>query len=843
MQLTTEDGGELPLELPLSFRRLSRRLVTQIAILRTREAVMSHITLRVLRFTFHTLFLLTLFASPLAALADGIIIIEPPICLPEHPCPCPLEGPLPCPTPFPVGDQLEIKYHRVTVTIENQIAVTKVDQLFHNPNDWQAEGVYIFPIPKNALVNDFAMWVDGQKMEAEVLDADEARKIYDEIVMKRRDPALLEYVGQGAVQASIFPIPPDGDRRVQLEYSQVLTADNGLIHYVYPLNTEKFSARPLESVSVSVRVKSSEAVRAVYSPSHKIGIDRPDDFNFTASYEDSEVTPDQDFELYYTVSPSDIGLNLITYRDPADGDGFFVLLAAPGVEAASEVIAKDVILVLDQSGSMDGSKIAQAKEALKYVLDHLNPEDRFNIVAFSTGSQQFARSLQPASRAGAAADWVSGLRAEGGTNIELALLEALASTDRERPTILIFLTDGLPTEGVTDSNQILRDVNNAAPNNVRLFTFGVGDDVDTILLDSLAEDNHGASAYVRPGEAIDEKVSAFYGKVNAPVLADLKLDFGNVLVSDVYPDPLPDLFAGSQLVVVGRYRDGGETAITLKGTVNDEGRAFEYSGQTFRDSGGNDFLPRLWATRKIGYLLNQIRLKGENAEWVQTIVNLSVRYGIVTPYTSYLITENENILTDAGRDAVAQSESLRLQAAPAEASGAGAVGASQDQFALQNAEAVAAPSAEYDQAVKITGARTFVNLNGVWTDTQFDPSAMGTTPVQFASDDYFALIAARPDLGSAFALGERVIVVNEGVAYEVVAGDAAPISIPETATPEPKPTAVAAVPTAVASVLKPPVVESHPPESNGNTWLWVASVVAVTGLTVAVSVAVWLRKK
>ncbi len=449
------------------------------------------------------------------------------------------------------------------------------------------------------------------------------------------------------------------------------------------------------------------------------------------------------------------------------------------------MIAKDVILVLDQSGSMDGSKIEQARAALTYVLEHLNDDDRFNIIAFSTGSQQFANGLQPASRAGAAADWVGGIRAEGGTNIERALLEAMDMTDRERPTILIFLTDGLPTEGVTDSNQILRDVNNAAPGNVRLFTFGVGDDVDTILLDSLADDNHGASAYVRPGERLDEAVSAFYAKVQAPVLADLNIDFGNILVSDLYPDPLPDLFAGSQLVLVGRYRDVGNTAITLKGTVNGEPRAFEYGDQRFRESGGDDFIPRLWATRKIGYLLNQIRLKGENEEWVKAIVNLSVRYGIVTPYTSYLITEDD-ILSTEGRERVVTDAFEALQLAPpAAASGGGAVTASQDQAALEAAEAAAAPAEEYAQAVKIVGTRTFINIDGVWTDTQFDPSAMTATPVQFAGDDYFALVAARPELGAAFALGERVIVVSEGVAYEVTAGDAPPISIPETATPEP----------------------------------------------------------
>jgi Ca-activated chloride channel family protein len=729
----------------------------------------------------------------------------------------------------------------VTVTIDNQIATTQVDQLFYNPNSWQAEGTYIFPIPKDASVSDFAMWVDGKKIDAKILDAEEAKQIYTDIVQRLRDPALLEYIGQGAVQASVFPIPPDGERRIQLEYSQVLAADNGLIHYIYPLNTEKFSARPLDSVSITVNVKSNGAVRAVYSPTHKIALDRQNSFNFTASYEENDVTPDQNFELFYSVSPEDIGLNLITYRDPSEGDGFFVLLAAPGIDTDQEVIAKDVILVLDQSGSMDGSKIVQAKSALTYVLEHLNPEDRFNIIAFSTGTQQYARELQPASRASDAADWVSGLVAEGGTNIERALLEAMDTADQERPTILIFLTDGLPTEGVTDSPQILNDVNNAAPSNVRLFSFGVGDDVDTILLDSLSDENHGASAYVRPGENIEETVSAFYNKVQAPVLADLHLDFGDINVSEMYPEPLPDLFAGSQLVVIGRYRVGGTGAITLRGQVNGDARQFVYADQTFRNSGGDDFIPRLWATRKIGYLLNQIRLKGENEEWVKAIVNLSVRYGIVTPYTSYLITEDD-VLSATQRDEIAAAESLKLEA-PASASGGAAVDASVGQSALEQADIVAAPVEEAAQAVKLIGNRTFLNVNGVWTDTQFDPDTFTTTKVQFGSADYFALAASQPDFASAFALGQKVIVVVNGVAYEVIGESAPPISLPP--TPEPTTGAMGATPEPGSTAQPTPVggnpSTESPTGSTGNGGGLCAGALLLP--LVLIVVPLWRRKK
>lgn len=734
--------------------------------------------------------LLFTLALPAAARADGIVIIDPP------PCPVPLVPPCEdcppiCPTPFPVGGQLDIRYHRVQVTIENQVATTRVEQVFHNPNDWEAEGMYVFPLPKDAAVSEFAMWVDGKRIEAAILSADEARQVYDDIVRKRRDPALLEYIGQGAVQASLFPIPPGGDRKIELEYSQVLAVDNGLVHYVYPLNTEKFSAQPLEEVSVSVDVTSADAIRAIYSPSHKIAVDRQGNLRFSAGFEDSNVKPDTDFELYYSVSQESIGLNLLTYRDPAEGDGFFLLLAAPSVEVdASQVVAKDVIFVLDQSGSMEGEKFAQAQDALKFVLDHLNAEDRFNIVAFSTGTRQYARALQPASETRDAARWVDQLEAQGGTNINLALLEAVDVADAERPTILIFLTDGLATEGVVDTGEILQNVAGAAPSNVRLFTFGVGDDVDTILLDTLVEQNHGTSAYVRPGDRIDEAVSAFYAKVSTPVLSDIKLDFGDVLVEETHPDPLPDLFAGSQLVLAGRYRKGGSGTIRLTGTVNGQAQTFEYADQTFRDAGGVEFIPRLWATRKIGYLLNQIRLHGEQKEWVDTIVELSVRYGIVTPYTSYLITE-QDILTEAGRGAAAQDQFNQLQATAAPASGAGAVSAAEAQGALQSAGVAAPPAPEAANVVKIVGDRTFLLVNGVWTDTGFDPSQMKTTPVQFGSDDYFALIGARPDLASAFALGPQVIALSGDAAYEVVLDTAAPLEIPATSTPGPEATVVA----------------------------------------------------
>lgn len=747
---------------------------------------------------------------PTAVSADGIII-EPPL-------PCPVEGPCPPPDPRPLFP-LAVQYHHVTVNIENQVAVTRVDQLFRNDNGFTVEGTYLFPLPAEALVSEFAMWVDGQRQEAKVLTAEEARQIYDDIVRQMRDPALLEYAGRGAVQASLFPIEAGDTRRVELEYTQVLPAENGLIHYRYPLNTEKFSTAPLEQVSIAVNVVSKEAVRAIYSPSHPVAIAREGELRFSAGYEANDVTPDTDFDLYYSVSPEAIGLNTLSFHDPATGEGYFVLLAAPSLATdAAQVVAKDVVVVLDQSGSMEGEKFAQAQAAVDYVLAHLNAEDRFNLIAFSTGISPFAGRLQPASAAGAARDWVRGLRAEGGTNINLALLEAVAGLDAPasdgagRPTILIFLTDGLATEGVVDSGQILASLGSAAPASVRLFAFGVGDDVDTFLLDSLVEAHHGASSYVRPGDRIDETVSGFYAKVSVPVLADLRLEVDGVTLEDTYPSPLPDLFAGGQLVVTGRYRGAGAANVRLSGTVNGQPRTFTYPGQAFAAAGdppgtASAFIPRLWATRRVGHLLNQIRLHGEDQELIDSVVKLSIRFGIVTPYTSYLVTEAEfDVLTEAGREALAADEYAAAAATQAPVSGAAAVEKAAEQSALAAAEAPAPMAPSAAEMVRIAGSRAYLFRDEAWIDTAFDPSRQRAVPVTFASDAYFDLLAARPELAGAFALGPRVIALAaDGVAYAVTADLVADPGVPPTYTPAPAGTpAPASTQVAVVSTTVPP---------------------------------------
>ena len=713
-----------------------------------------------------SLFVFIIFAFfPRIVLADGIIIPIPPIC---DPGPCP-------PVPLPIS-QLEIRYHYVDVIIEDQIANTHIDQVFYNPNDWPVEGIYVFPIPRGASVTDFKLWMDGVPVQGKVLNAEEARRTYEEIVREIKDPALLEYADQGALQASIFPIPPKGERRIELDYSEIIPSENGLVRYIYPLNTEKFSTQPLEEVRVHLEISTVSPIRAAYSSSHPVDVIREGEQKLIVGYEEKNVKPDIDFTFYYSIGTNE-AFHLLSYLDPGESssaDGFFALLLAPRPDAGVSPLPKDVLVVLDRSGSMEGEKFFQAQEALRYILNHLNPDDRFNLVSFSTGIMSFADVMKPISAADEAISWVNGLSAAGSTDINRALLEAAAMSDQERPTYLIFLTDGLPTEGVVDVVDILENLEEAVMANLRMHAFGVGYDVDTFLLDSLAERHHGSSTYVVPGEQIDEILSGFYARISSPVLTNLELDFGDLDVFDLYPSPLPDLFEGDQIVVVGRYRDGGITDVTLKGEINQEEQAFYFPDQqfveealtAFGESQNLQFIPRLWATRKIGHLLNQIRLVGPEQEIIDQIVKISIRYGIVTPYTSYLITEPLP-LGEAEQNRIAEEQYIEMEGAQ-DAPTFGREAVEKGQGELAQSDLASSPYVDHGKTLRVVGSRTFILSDGTWVDTAFDPGYMETVEVSFLSNDYFSLANSRPNLAEAFALGMKVIAISDGIAYEVV---------------------------------------------------------------------------
>ncbi len=549
--------------------------------------------------------------------------------------------------------------HKVDIAIEDQVAVTRIEQTFRNHTDRQLEATYVFPVPKGASIRKFVMWVDGKEVPGELVEAGKARAIYTSIVQRTQDPGLLEYMGNNLIRLRVFPVPPKGDQKIAISYTSVAPSENGLIEYVYPLKHDGKAISTLEKFSINVNLKSQHPLQNIYSPSHAITMTRPSDRQALITFEKDAAELDRDFQLFYMAGSKDVGLTAILHRPTGSNPGYFMLLVSPRAELSkSQQVPRDMIFVLDTSGSMRGKRMIQARNALKYCLSNLQEQDRFAVINFATTVNRYTDKLLPATtgQIAEAKKWGDGLEATGGTGIHDAMLSALdlRPNDDGRTFTIVFFTDGRPTIGETNEDKILKSILAKNSTQTRIFTFGVGDDVNASMLDQLADQSRAVSTFVREAEDIEAKVSGLYGKISNPVLTNLKLTVDpGVKISEVYPPELPDLFHGSQLVILGRYTGKDKVQVKLTGQVGKETKEFVYD-VPFVDRTPEDktFVEDLWARRKVGYLLEQIRRNGEKKELVDEVVTLAKRYGITTPYTSYLVVP-DSVMPVAGRKATA----------------------------------------------------------------------------------------------------------------------------------------------------------------------------------------------
>ncbi len=716
---------------------------------------------------------------------------------------------------------LAIVNQRVAISIESGVAEVTIEQVFRNHTDRDLEAVYVFPLPADAVIADFAMTIDGRRVSGELVEKDRARQIYRDIVRRLQDPGLLEYLGGNLFRISIYPVPRRGDQKVEIVYSQTLAFESGLYRFVYPLKTGERASRTLEDFTISARVKSDVAIGNLYSPSHEVDIVRKSDRECVLGFEEVGSLLDRDFELFFSVARGDLDMSLLTHA-AADEAGFFMLMLAPAVLAPDiQPPPKDVVFVVDTSGSMRGEKIEQARRALAYSVKRLNPGDRFNLIRFATDVEPISERLLEANEANRAKvlETIAQTVARGGTAIDDALAAAFKMDfGPKRAAIIVFVTDGRPTIGESNPDIILKHVAHLNARGVRLFVFGVGDEVNTRLLDSLSAENGGVSYYVRPEENIEIRLAAFADKISHPVLTSPRLEIEGVRISRMTPRTLPDLFGGERILAFGRYEGNGHVAIRLRGEVDGEPREFVHEGSFPDVQSGNTFIPPLWATRRIGFLLEEIRLRGESRELKDEVTRLSREYGVMTPYTSYLVLENEKAYerhglrepgerrrahevfagspaprprigggVDAGPAPMSQApamvpifsaddadalggiaavrrsatETHVLREAPAridgylrQETGAEAVDLSQAIRAYQNRATLRDDLA----AVRHVGRRVFLWIDERWVDSRYR-DGLPSRRIGFGSDEYFRVIEAQPELKDALALGFRVTIV------------------------------------------------------------------------------------
>jgi len=660
----------------------------------------------------------------------------------------------------------------VEVTVTGRVARVTVEEWFRNGGSGLGEGVYHYALPGEAVFSRVSLWQGDAELTGEMMDAGQARQIYENIVRRRKDPALVELVGHGLIRARVFPINPGETRKITLRYTQVLDRVGDAFRLRSP------GGRDTVSRSLRIDVDSAARYGDPYSPTHRLDT-RRDGERLTLQLTDRAARGD--LEIFLPLVRGLVGTSLVTHR-PVGDDGFFMVLLAPGAAVEREMVRRDLVAVLDISGSMSGEKIAQAREALSRLVGSMRDGERFRLVAFSSGVRRFAEgwTVAGAESRRLATDWVRGLGAEGGTNIAGALAEAFAAPPAaDAMGVVVFLTDGQPSVGEQDPER-LADQADRGRGPFRVFAVGIGHDVNTYLLDRLTERARGATQYIAPGGDIEQAVSALGAKLASPVLTDVAIRVdGGVELYDIQPERLPDLFAGDELIVFGRYRGAGEGERTLTVTGRRGGRVerFTTTAAFPAERQANDYIAPLWASRRAGALSREIRLRGQSREVMDELRRLALRYGILTEYTAYLVQE-----PDAVAQRQAEERMLSAQTpAPREQAGAAAIARSDRDRAYSGAVALDAMRATAEAsaplprvgpagaATRRIGGRLFVLRDSVWTDAGH-VTARPVITVEPFSDAYFALLAALPEARPAAILVPAALMAGGRVSVKFAPG-------------------------------------------------------------------------
>jgi Ca-activated chloride channel family protein len=658
----------------------------------------------------------------------------------------------------------------IEVALEGRAARVAVTERFRNDGGGLAEGSYLYPLPGEAVFQNFSLWMGDQELKGEMFNADQARGIYEEIVRRKRDPALLTMAGHGLVRAQVFPIQPGETRKVVLRYTQLLERSGDALRIRYALG-----ARGGSSGTWRLTVPDEGRFGVPYSPTHSLTTNRHDG-NLDISIETHDGG---DIDLFLPLRRGLVGTTIETHADPGE-DGYAMLLLAPAADAEGPVVPRDLTFVVDASGSMSGQKLQQAKAALHQALGTLRPEDRFRLIAFSSGVRQFRDGWAPmtAETRQEADRFIDALDADGGTNIAGALDAALGATVAEsRLPIVFFLTDGVPSVGEQQPDRLASQAASRI-GRARVFTVGVGHDVNTYLLDRLAAEGRGAAEYVPPEGSVEVAVGALIRKLSRPALVNLRIVESPVRFRDLSPTQLPDLFFGEELVVFGRYQGEGRGAVVIEGERNGRRERFTAEAVFPTSAGGNEYIPRLWASRRVGDLTRQIRLEGANQGLIDQVKELGLRYGILTEYTSYLVQEPDQVASNLPVEGRPRPD-LRGQrdVAPAPAAQAGAAAfdlarqsgqmskvatlAEEKQAAEDKLEAFGSGAKDLRRA----GGRVFTERQGVWTDVNHRDSLRVVSVAPY-SKAYFALIRALPELAPGLTLGDQVLVAGRRVSIK-----------------------------------------------------------------------------
>jgi Ca-activated chloride channel family protein len=676
----------------------------------------------------------------------------------------------------------------VRVELADRVLRYEITETFVNRGNRVGEADFMFPLPKGAAFQDLKLEINGEMVAGETMSADRARQIYEEIVRRQRDPALLEWMGYGLLRARIFPIAPGEQKRVVVRFQTVAPREGDALRVDYfrgvRTNQREASQRSEGWMRFVLTYPNDPMYGTAYSPTHTLydesyARETDDDRSF-ASYRGSKRRVEirdarGEVTLLIPTRRSAAAAISLLANAPGNDDGFALLTLSPPA-VRPRAVPRDLTFVIDVSGSMSGEKMRQAREAGKQFLHSLSSMDRFRLIDFSSDVRSFRDNYATATRENirAAERYLDDLDAQGSTNISGALEEALSTrVEAGRLPIVLFLTDGHPTVGERDASVIAANVaRHRGPR--RLFTFGVGADLNVSLIEQLALEGRGTASFVRPDESVERAVAIVASRLTSPLVTDVRIRADGVRLRKMHPSGSVDIFAGEDLVVLARYDGSGNAIVRFEGQTTNGPVSWSTRLYFPERSRENPFVARLWATQRVGYLSAEKRKHGGSREINDEIRELGERYGIPTEFSSYLVLEpgmqrsgramgaggvqlNGIVLRGAGSAPAAAAPTVQFEAAKSAAA---------QRSATSVAAADAAAGIRDDANIRRAGNVTFVLSDNVWTDVRYKKT--GTVlQVKPFSDAYFKLLEMLPDLREPFSVGERVIVAGSNMAIEL----------------------------------------------------------------------------
>ncbi|HEU0031477.1 MAG TPA: VIT and VWA domain-containing protein [Kofleriaceae bacterium] len=538
----------------------------------------------------------------------------------------------------PRGEPLTIPLveERLNVTIDHQMARTTLLQVYRHNNAGQIEGRYQLRPGSGSRVEGFAYWNGEQKIVGEVFERQTARRVYDNVTARRRDPGLLEEDGEGAFAFRVFPINPNEKKRVELTWSKWLDQRGKTIRYRAPLT------RGDAEVVVSI----TGPIKNLRSPTHRIHVEKTSD---GVRLRSEGAARGGELVLEWQADELDWTADAFVQAPGKNHDGWFALsLAAPDLPP-NAVAAKDVTIVIDRSGSMMGEPLDNAKASAMDVIRRLNPNDRVNVIAFSDEVDPLFKTPQPAD-AGTrqrAVAFVDRLHEGGGTDIALALGTAISAQDKQssRPRVVVFMTDGQ-----SDAEKALQ-ATKLDTRDVRLFTLGLGKEVNKPLLSRLAAQKRGRFVYIETASAIRSEVGKLAASISNPLLVDVSIDVEGAQAVRVYPRTLPDLFAQDELLVTGRLRGTGPAKFIFHGKLSGKPVTFTRTVDISK-APARPWVGRLWAQSRVDHLLEEISLGSSAPELMNEVLELALAYNFVTPYTAFLAIPESELAASSERATV-----------------------------------------------------------------------------------------------------------------------------------------------------------------------------------------------